>query len=216
MTQKSTFLVLGATGGTGRHFVTRALGDGHRVRTLVRTPAKVTFQHENLEVVHGSITDTLDIDALVHGVDFVISMLGDIGLQRTAKINTTFVKRLVPSMRRYGVKRFLYQAGGLSRPYGKALSPALWMIRNTLARSFIPQHEDNEAVMEYLATEANDIEWMVHRAAISSHGPSKGILERSKAGLSVATHYDCADYNYRTIMDTTAVHSSDLSRYAKL
>ena len=214
MAQRSTFLVLGATGGTGKHFVSQALKDGHGVRALVRTPGKLPSGAANLDVRHGSITDMIDTDALVEGVDYIVSMLGDAKLQRLAKINTAFVKTLVPSMRRQGVRRFLYQAGGRSRPYQGHLSPTLWTIRNTLARGYIGQHEDNEAVMEYLATEASDIEWIVHRAGIGSDGPSKGVLERSKTKFSVATFRDCAAYNYRTIMDAaSAVHTCDLSCY---
>jgi nucleoside-diphosphate-sugar epimerase len=214
MAQRSTFLVLGATGGTGKHFVAQALADGHRVRALVRSPGKLPPGTENLDVRQGSITDMIDTDELVAGVDFVVSMLGDKNLQKDSKINTAFVKRLVPSMRRRGVTRFLYQAGGLSRPHGGHLSPIFWTIRHTLARSFIGQHQDNEAVMEYLSKEATDIEWIVHRAGIGSDGPSKGVLKRSATKFSVATHLDCSTYNYRTISDASAVHTSDLSYYA--
>jgi hypothetical protein len=164
-------------------------------------------------VVHGSITDPIDTDALVAGVAYVVVMLGDKALQRQAKINSAFMRRLIPAMRRQGVRRILYQAGGLSRPHGGRLSPSLWLIRNTIARSFIGQHLDNEAVMAFLATEANDLEWIVHRAGIYSDGPSKGSLQRSKRKLSVATFRDCADYNYRTVTDSTAVHTADLSHY---
>jgi NAD(P)-dependent dehydrogenase (short-subunit alcohol dehydrogenase family) len=216
MTRPSTFLVLGATGGTGKHFVAQALADGHRVRALVRSPAKLPPPAANLEVRQGSITEITDTDALVAGVDFIVSMLGDKALQKHAQINMAFVQRLVPSMRRHGVKRFLYQAGGLSRPYGGHLSPVFWAIRHSLARGFIGQHQDNEAVMAYLATDARDIEWIVHRAGIGSDGASKGLLKRSKTKFSVATHVDCAAYNYRTIFDESAVHTSDLSYYSKV
>ena len=215
--KSALFLVLGATGGTGKHFLTQALGDGHRVRALVRTPAKLTQPlHTNLEVVEGSVTDTaVDTDALVAGVDYVVAMLGDKEAQRLDnRINTKFIARLVPAMRRHGVKRFLYQAGGLSRPYQGSLSPLLWVLRYTLARGFAGQHEDNEAVNEYLATEGNDLEWMVHRAGIGGDGVSKGVLRRSNTDFSVATHVDCADYNYRTVMDAAAVRTCSFSCYS--
>jgi putative NADH-flavin reductase len=215
MAQRLTFLVLGATGGTGKHFVAQALVDGHRVRALVRSPEKLPADvKEKMEVVSGSITDDIDTDALVAGVDFVVSMLGDMQAQKTAMINTAFVKKLVPSMRRHGVKRLLYQAGGLSRPYQGSLSPLLWTIRYTIARGYNGQHLDNEAVMEYLATDANDLEWIVHRAGIGSDGPSKGVLQRSSTNFSVATHRDCADYSYRTIMDPSSIRTCDFSYYA--
>lgn len=216
MSQRYTFLVLGATGGTGKHFVAQALGDGHTVRALVRSPGKLPSPSPNLQVVQGSITDPIDTDALVQGVDYVVSMLGDKNLQRDNKVCTTFVKKLVPSMRKHGVRRFLYQAGGLSRPYQGSLSPILWLLRYTLARGFDGQHQDNEAVMEYLATEAMDIDWIVHRAGIGSDGPSKGTLVRSSKDFSVATHRDCAEYSYRTIMENAAIHTSDFSCYSKV
>ena len=210
----STFLVFGATGGTGKHFVAKALAEGHRVRAFVRSPEKLGAPAVGLEVRQGSITDSYDMDALVAGTDVIVSMLGDLKLQREAQINTAFVKRLVPAMRRQGVKRFLYQAGALSRPCDGRLPPVLWAIRHTLARSYGPQHQDNEAVMEYLAREAGDLEWMVHRAGISSDGASKGVLERSATRFSVATHVDCATYSYRLAMEASAVRTCEFSHYA--
>ena len=210
-----TFLVLGATGGTGKHLVSEALGDGHQVRAMVRSPQKLPPHTERLEVVRGSITDLFDADALVAGVDAVIAMIGDIKLQAHDKIALPFVRKLVPAMRRAGVKRFLYQAGGLSRPHGGHLTPLLWTIRQMLPQGYKGQHADNEAVMAYLVTEAADIEWIVHRAGIGSDGASKGTLQRSPTKFSVGTHIDCARYNYRTIFDDAAVHTADFSHYIK-
>lgn len=215
MDDQKTFLVFGATGQTGKHFTSLALNEGHRVRVLVRDPGKLDSTRPNLEIHQGSITDVPDLDGLVDGVDVVVSLLGDARMQKTQKINTAFVRNLVPAMRCHGVTRFLYQAGGLSAPPGRKLSPILWTIRNTLARGKIGQHEDNEAVMQYLADEAMDIEWMVHRAGIGSDGPSKGVLERSTKKVSVATFGDCASYNYRLLSDPSAIHTCDLSSYRK-
>lgn len=211
----STYLIFGATGQTGKHFTAEALADGHTVRALARNPAKFGVERPHLEIHQGSILDSPDLDRLVDGVDFVVSLLGDAELQRTRKINTEFVRSLVPAMRRQGVTRFLYQAGGLSAPPHGRLSPALWAIRNTLARGYIGQHEDNEAVMRYLADDALDIEWMVHRAGIGGDGPSKGVLERSSRRVSVATFGDCASYGYRLVQDPTAIHTADLSAYRR-
>jgi NAD(P)-dependent dehydrogenase (short-subunit alcohol dehydrogenase family) len=215
MTQQKTFLVFGASGQTGQHFVSLALREGHKVRALVRHPAKLASRSPELEVHQGSITDVPNLDELAQGADFVISMLGDAKMQKKTKINTAFVQKLIPAMRRQGVKRFLYQAGGLSKPPNGRLSPIHWIIRNTVARGFIGQHEDNEAVMEYLVESASDVEWIVHRAGIGSNGPSKGVLKRSKKYVSIATFEDCATYNYQTLMDPSAIHTCDLSRYQK-
>ena len=218
MSQPATFLVFGATGQTGQHFVSLALGEGQRVKAFARNPAKLAIRNPHLVVHQGSVTDVSNLDALLEGVNFVVSMLGDATLQRHKKINAGFVKQLIPAMRRQGVKRFLYQAGALTRPYKGSLPPVSWVLRNTLARfgGLIGQHEDNEAVIQYLVEEAQDLEWMVHRAAIASNGPSKGVLERSKSQIGLATFGDCATYNYRILSDTSSIHTCDLSCYAKL
>ncbi len=215
MTQQKTFLVFGASGQTGQHFVSHALREGHHVRALVRTPAKLISRSPVLDIYQGSIAHVPDLDGLLQGVDFVISMLGDARMQREAKVNTAFVQKLIPAMRRQGVKRFLYQAGGLSKPPNQPLSLPFRLIRSTVARGYIGQHEDNEAVMEYLAAAADDIEWMVHRAGIGSNGPSRGVLKRSNRDFSIATFQDCAAYNYRLLMDASAIHTCDLSCYQK-
>lgn len=88
---------------------------------LVRNPEKVTSQSPNLKLIKGSITDYYEFDELLSNVDFAICMLGDAGLQKLENINAIFVEKLIPAMRRKDVKRFLYQAGGFSRPYKEEL-----------------------------------------------------------------------------------------------
>jgi nucleoside-diphosphate-sugar epimerase len=214
---KYTFLVLGGTGRTGKHFVSIALNAGHKVIALVRNPEKIDVQNANLTLIKGSINDYHLIDELLNGVDFVISMLGDAQLQKLENVNTEFIKKLIPAMRRQKVKRFLYQAGGFSRPYKEKLPFMFWVLKNTMVRfsGLLGQHRDNEAVIEYLTTEADDIEWMVHRASIISDDPSKGTLLSSKTKNSLATFVDCATYNYQLLLDDSAIHTCDLSYYAK-
>lgn len=213
----STWLVFGATGQTGRHFVTIALEAGHQVKALARNPEKAQRQHDNLEWIQGSVTDDLDLDELLRGVDVVVCMLGDARQQQVRPINTEFIRKMVPAMRRQGVKRLLYQAGGFTRPYQERLPLITWILKNTVARraGLLGQHRDNEAVIEYLVEEAQDIEWMVHRACILSDGPTKGSLTRDRKRFSLATFQDCAAYNYRMVQDDSAIHTCDLSFYGK-
>lgn len=215
MTNRQSLLVLGGTGQTGQHFTRLALDAGHRLRVLARTPAKMTIDHDDLEVVQGALDDDLDLDALLDGVDAVVMMLGDVAAQRERQVNTAFVRELVPAMRRSGTRRLLYQAGGLSAAPGKRLAPALRIVRSTIARGYIGQHEDNEAVMRYLDQDARDVDWVVHRAGIGSDGPSKGELHRSPSIISIGTFVDCATYNLRLLFDDAAVHTCDGSRYRR-
>lgn len=208
-------LVFGATGQTGQHFVRLALAAGHAVRAVARTPSKLAITHDALDVVQGSVTDPLDLDAMLDGVDAVVAMLGDRQTQATRMINDEFVRSLVPAMRRRGVRRLLYQAGGLSAKPGKRLPLALRIVRRTIAKRYDGQHRDNEAVMRYLDSEARDLQWVVHRAGIGSDGPSKGRLRRSSSWISIGTFVDCAEYSLRLLVDDDAVHTCDGSAYTR-
>lgn len=217
MNSNSTFLVFGATGRTGHHFVSLALKNGHNVRALVRSPEKVLIKSPNLELYKGSITDYDKLEELVRGVNYVVLMLGDAKLQKFEKVNSIFVRKLITAMRGQGIKRLLYQAGGFTKPYKENLPLVTWILKNTVARfgGLLGQHKDNEAVLEYLAEQATDIEWIVHRAAIISDGSTKGTLKRSKTKFNLAPFIDCASYNYKIIHDESAIHTYDLSYYEK-
>jgi hypothetical protein len=76
-------------------------------------------------------------------------------------------------------------------------------------------NEDNATVKQYLVEEAGDVEWMVDRAAIGSDGPSKGVLTRSARSTGIATFEDCAPYDYRTVVDASAIHTCGFSSYRK-
>ena len=216
--EKSTILVFGATGRTGRHFLALAIEKGHRVKALVRDANKLTLKDNRLAAVVGSIDTFEHYEELIDGVDLVVIMLGDAAMQNVKKVNTELVEKLVPIMRKKGVKRLLYQAGGFTRGYKQRLPLVSWILRNTLVRfsGLIGQHQDNEAVIEYLVEHATDIDWVVHRASIISDGPSKGTLIRSKTKNSLATFVDIATYNYQLAWDQTAVHSYELSCYKKI
>ena len=213
MTAQQTFLVFGATGQTGQHFVSMALRDGQKVRVFARTPDKLRASSPDLEVYQGTITDPPDLGPLVDGVDAVVSMLGDAAAQRITPITAAFIGKLVPRMRERGVTRLLHQAGVLSAAPDRPLPLPLRIVRSTVGRSYIGQHRDNEAVMRYLVDEAIDINWVVHRAAIRADGPSKGTLERSTTRTGIATFRDCAAYNLRLVSDDRAIHTCDGSAY---
>ncbi len=69
-------LIIGATGGTGRQLLVRALEQGYVVRALVRDPGKLSVEHPHLTVVHGDVLDYSDVEEAVRGQDAVISALG--------------------------------------------------------------------------------------------------------------------------------------------
>lgn len=58
-------LVLGATGGTGRQLVAKALEKGHEVTAFARNPEGIALKHERLRAVRGDVTQPESIAAAV-------------------------------------------------------------------------------------------------------------------------------------------------------
>ena len=69
-------LVFGATGGTGREIVARALAQGHVVTVFVRNPAAISTKHDHLKLVQGNVLDYASVEAAIQGQDAVVSALG--------------------------------------------------------------------------------------------------------------------------------------------
>ncbi|KAL9969000.1 hypothetical protein ACROYT_G021154 [Oculina patagonica] len=63
-------------GRTGNEVVKQALEKGHHVTAVVRTPEKLTTQHENLVLVKGDACDVESFAAALDGKDAVLSSLG--------------------------------------------------------------------------------------------------------------------------------------------
>lgn len=103
-------VVLGATGGIGRHVVTQALEAGHEVVALVRDPSGVPGSSDRL-AVHK--TDVMDPDALTTELaeinpGAVVSALGvRPPVKGPVSVCTDAMKALIPAMRATGVRRLL-------------------------------------------------------------------------------------------------------------
>ena len=99
-----TIALLGATGNTGKHVLQLALARGHKVKALVRDPAKlnkldvagVRTAGAQLETVQGSATDVEAVRKLVQNADVVVSCIG--GTSRGDTIMTTTATNLLEVM----------------------------------------------------------------------------------------------------------------------
>lgn len=85
-------LVTGATGFVASHAVTAMLDDGHEVRVLARTPAKVPpvmaaldLDPEAVEVIPGDMTDGVAVDAALTGCDAVLHAAAQLDFSQGAR-----------------------------------------------------------------------------------------------------------------------------------
>ncbi|KAJ5572722.1 hypothetical protein N7450_009706 [Penicillium hetheringtonii] len=102
-------LILGATGPTGILTVQAALERNHIVTIYARTPSKLPstiFNHPNIKVIRGDLTDTEALSSAIQGQDAIISLLGPAG----NVVGTPFTdayRLIFPLMKRWEVKRIL-------------------------------------------------------------------------------------------------------------
>ena len=102
-------LVLGATGGTGRHVVAQGLGQGHVVTAFVRDASKLSVASDRLRVVVGSTTDDGPALAIaMRGQDVVISSLGLGKSLKSHGLIARSVPRILHAMNSEGVRRLIF------------------------------------------------------------------------------------------------------------
>jgi len=99
----TTIALTGATGFVGRAVLTELLGNGLRVRALVR-PGRDLPVHSALVPVAGSLEDGASLDALVSGCQAVIHVAGAItgrDYSELARVNVAGTRRLIDAMIRH-------------------------------------------------------------------------------------------------------------------
>ncbi len=111
----ATFLLLGATGNLGPHFVDAILSQGHKLKLLLRnksdssaerTQKIESFKSKGAEIVNGDIDDLESVKKALEGVNVVISALGAGEITKQEKLipllkeyhqKTNQLKRFIPS-----------------------------------------------------------------------------------------------------------------------
>jgi putative NADH-flavin reductase len=111
-------VIFGATGGTGRRLLERAIAEGHEVTAFVRNPSKMTAHHQRLKIFVGDVFDLRRVQETVAGNEAVISVLGARQLsnplhprspgeqQGPASVGS---ENIIAAMKEHGLRRFVCQ-----------------------------------------------------------------------------------------------------------
>ncbi|SHN44116.1 SDR family oxidoreductase [Cryptosporangium aurantiacum] len=120
-------LVTGATGYIGGRLVPRLLEQGHHVRCLARTPAKLRDVPwaSGIEIAEGDVTDPDAVRAAVDGVDVVYYLVHSLGTRGFDDLDRRAAETVAQAAADAGVRRIVY-LGGLYPAVPRAeLSPHL-------------------------------------------------------------------------------------------
>lgn len=170
----SRLLVLGASGGVGRHLVAQAIARGHVVRVVVRSAADLP----GAEVVRGEVLEPGVVREAVRGCDAVVSSLGIrrrslfpySALTSPPDFCSASARLVVDAMRAEGLRRIVaVSAAGV----GDSAPGMNLVMRFLVGTSSIGVAYRDLAVMEGIYAESG-LDWTAPRPVTLTNGPLTG------------------------------------------
>lgn len=168
--KKSKILVLGGTGGTGRHIVAQALARGYEVTALVRSPEKAS-DLKGITLVTGDVRDEGVLRKAMKGHDAVISALGTPASPfREVTLLSAATRALVSAMKAENIDRLVSITGmgaGDSAGHGGFLFDKI--IFPLLLRKVYADKNRQEAIIK-----DSGLDWVVVRPSVLNNKPGRG------------------------------------------
>ena len=197
-------LILGATGGTGRHVVEQAVAAGLDVTVLVRTPGNLSAAAGAVRVITGDVTNPSALDSAAAKQDAVISALGVGKSFQPGGLIRRVAPVLVAAMEKNGVKRLVFTSAfgvGATRR-DVPFVPRLFIV--TLLREVYADKEAGEA-----AIMGSSLDWTIVYPVGLTDGPGTGRYRTGErlalSGFPRIPRADVADFLLRQVDDRSAV-----------
>ncbi len=165
----SRIALFGATGGTGREFLSQALAAGHEVTALVRDESRLGVKHPALTVVVGDARDADDVVATVDGQDVVFASLGlsaHGSHDEVVTVCTDALGHIISSMDRHGIRRLVSMSThGVNETDGTPYAKDLWAL--------VGERLKDKVTMEQVIR-ASDLDWTIVRAPLITQAAPRG------------------------------------------
>ena len=162
----------GATGGTGRLIVNKALARGHEVTALVRSPEKAS-DLKGATLVVGDVRDGKALREALKGQDAVISALGTPASPfREVTLLSTATRALVEAMKTERVSRLVSITGlgaGDSAGHGGFLFDNV--IFPLLLKKVYADKNRQEAIIRN-----SGLDWVIVRPSVLNNKPGRGAI----------------------------------------
>ena len=195
-------LIVGATGGTGRQLIAKALERGHTVTALVRNPLMLQLKHPQLKTVQGDVLDYDSLEAAVRGQDAVVSALGHKRFFYPTRILSEGTRNLLRAMQTHGVLRLVCETSlGIGDSAGRmGLYYTLFVIPVIL-----PFYYWDKTRQERLIA-ASNVQWVIVRPGVLSNAKGRGTYRHGHhVGSFIFTvrisRADVADFMLKQVQD---------------
>jgi putative NADH-flavin reductase len=195
-------LIVGATGGTGRHLVAQALERGHTVTAFARNPSELELKHPQLTVVQGDVLDEGSVDAAIRGQEAVISTLGHKRFFYPTRILSRGTGNLLRAMETHSVPRLVCATAlGIGDSAGRmGLYYTLFVIPVILPFYFWDKTRQERLIA------ASKLEWIIVRPGALANAKARGTYRHGHhVGSFVSTvrisRADVADFMLNQVQD---------------
>lgn len=172
--------VIGATGGTGLHFVKLALEAGHELTALVRDRQRLPMESPRLRVVTGNVLDSATVDYALRDCDALVSMLGVALGQPAGTTRSTGTRVLVEAMQRSPVKRLVaVSTVGVGTSRAAQSLASRWLLPRLIGAQRLAEADLQEQIIA-----SSGLDWTVLRPPRLVDGPPTG---RYRSGVTIRT-----------------------------
>ena len=163
--------IFGATGKTGQHLVRKALERGHEVIALVRTPSKMSIQHQDLTLVQGDVRSAEVVSFVIKEADGVINAIGPTP-NSPGDLMEKAAENIVSGMQKHAVERLIWSTGaGVEAPQDEPtfMHKAIGFLLKLVSKDVL---ENSLRGAEIIRN--SDLKWTIARAPMLTDEPGNG------------------------------------------
>jgi biliverdin reductase / flavin reductase len=165
--------IFGATGGTGRIIIRRALERGYEVTAAARNPSALLGGHERLRVVKADVLQPQTLEAVVDDQDAVITSVSVGNAVKEGRKPTTLfsegTRNVIAAMEREGVRCLVCLSSSAVEP-----DPALGIIFGKIMRPLILKEMYADMSRMEREVRSSGLDWIIVRPSTLTDNPASG------------------------------------------
>lgn len=197
--------IIGGTGKVGRHIAGKALEKGHQVRMLVRSPERLVYRDDRIEIIEGNVQDREAIRQLLKDCQIVINTFGQPAKEIPIYSNVT--ENIFDIMKDLQINRYIGVTGGSLTINGDKKS-VLNRFGAKIFRVFFPKMmEDKKKEWNFLIKNRL-IEWTLIRLPFVKDDSEKGSVKENTTDMpgTKITNRDIATFIINEIDNQKYIH----------